>query len=138
MFHIHLVQMQTGFENIDKMLDAARDELTRDESVFLFFYGNVDETSGKSWCSDCDNAKPIINPLIDEKKVKVLAMPVGSREEWRADQNLFRNHRLLDLTSVPTLLQVKMNDDGELIEKMRLGDRDCQDKSKVLNLFSQS
>lgn len=79
-------------------------------SLLVLFEASDDPGTQKSWCSDCAESKPIIDKVLEDFKfneqLALLVVKVGNRDEWKSNDNPFRNHDLR-ITNVPTLVSLK-------------------------------
>ena len=79
------------------------------KTFFLYCHGSYnDETTGISWCSDCDKTRPVIEEqlkkLIGNEKALFVKLPVDTKEEWANQAHLYRTHKKLKMKGVPTLV----------------------------------
>ena len=103
------------------------------KTFFLFIFGSHDYT-GKSWCSDCNTAKPLVEQgkrLIEnkkyEKEVYFLSIPID--KIYKED---FRDDPFIQLERVPTLI---LFENG--IEKGRLVENDLFSYSTIREFILQ-
>lgn len=60
------------------------------EQLFVWFIGDTD-TSGVSWCPDCNNARPFLAARLAELPTAAVVLEVVvSRDEWRNQQHPYR------------------------------------------------
>jgi len=103
------------------------------KTFFLFIFGSHDYT-GKSWCSDCNTAKPLVEQgkrLIEnkkyEKEVYFLSIPID--KIYKED---FRDDPFIQLERVPTLI---LFENG--VEKGRLVENDLFSYSTIREFILQ-
>ena len=79
--------------------------VAKKKNFFLFVYGAHDST-GKSWCPDCDVAQPFVKKAKEEivfkkkeKEILFINIPVVKSE--RAD---YTNNKIVKLTRIPALI----------------------------------
>ena len=100
-------------------------ELIRNKKTF-FVYVASNHTSGKSWCSDCDNAYPYIQnglKLFGSQETVPFINCTVDRDTWRNQSNYYRTHNKLKLKSVPTLIYFDGGVEfGRLVEGELLND----------------
>lgn len=103
---------------------------------FTYFHGGYGD-NGKSWCSDCDVAKPIIDEaakqLENQDKVLFVKLSIDDKDEWKKPNFILRIHSKVKLTKVPTLIYYQ---DG--IEYGRLTEEELFDSSNVNEFVKQS
>ncbi|XP_063713881.1 thioredoxin domain-containing protein 17-like [Symsagittifera roscoffensis] len=119
-----------GVDALDAQIAALNEEVF-DESrkLFVLYLGNLDPVSGESWCSDCNQALPVLKKnaqaLLGENDV-LISCGVGEKEQWKNNpENEFRVRK--KLTAVPTLVELKT--ERILVEE------DCSDKHLVPMMF---
>uniref|UniRef100_A0A7S3CHV6 Thioredoxin domain-containing protein n=1 Tax=Strombidium rassoulzadegani TaxID=1082188 RepID=A0A7S3CHV6_9SPIT len=86
------------------------DELKASPDFFIcYFTGGVDEASGKSWCPDCDVARPgVQKTVIDQTKLQVLKGVVDDRNTWvGVADHPYKAHPVFRAGGVPCLLLLK-------------------------------
>ena len=111
-----------------------RDILQDKKSFFLCIYGNHDYT-GKSWCSDCNIAMPIIeeakNIIKDkkyEKEIYFINIPID-----KINMDYLRDDPVIQLERVPTLIYFENGS-----EKNRLIENDLFSLQIVKNFILQA
>ncbi|CAB3981051.1 Hypothetical predicted protein [Paramuricea clavata] len=107
---------------------AKLDSLKEQNDVYILFTGSKD-SSGNSWCSDCNDADPVIKkclPNAPEGSVFICCI-VGDRSVWKDPENEFRKHPQFKLTGIPTLIKWKTAN--------RLGPDDCKKQDLVEMIF---
>ncbi|KXN70976.1 hypothetical protein CONCODRAFT_17242 [Conidiobolus coronatus NRRL 28638] len=96
--------------------------------TYLFYMGNINATSGISWCPDTAKALPLVtkylNKIQDSTIIKVM---VGNRTEWKSPYNHYKYHPWANLTAIPTL--VRFYEEGPEFESLVEGD--CYDETKL-------
>ncbi|KAJ3195383.1 Thioredoxin domain-containing protein 17 [Entophlyctis luteolus] len=98
----------------DSTLAAALPQYSR---VFVFATAARDPATGLPWCPDARNADPLVKPkLVQLPDSLLLEAVVGDRPAWRTPSNFYRTHPLLQLTSIPTLLEI--GSDGVVVQKL--------------------
>eukprot|EP00301_Raphidiophrys_heterophryoidea_P006173 c12512_g1_i3.p1 GENE.c12512_g1_i3~~c12512_g1_i3.p1 ORF type:complete len:143 (+),score=20.95 c12512_g1_i3:35-430(+) len=100
--------------------------------IFALFCGEVDPSTGISWCSDCVKADPILREMIAKVPDSVLILHKITREDWKTPSkpHPFRSHPKLRLTALPTL--VFYSQGGEV---SRLVEEACYNKSEYQAFF---
>eukprot|EP01038_Epipyxis_sp_PR26KG_P008188 gene8188-11077_t len=100
--------------------------------LYLLFTGTKSSSTGLSWCGDCVRAEPIINDSLNElpTNTKIVICDV-KREEYRSPDYIYRNHPLVALKCVPTLIKLV---NGKKI--ISLNDNQCQDPELVKEFFN--
>lgn len=104
-------------------------EKSGQEIVFLSI------TSG--WCPDCIKGTPRVKPALISratstcKRVMLVTVDVGTREEWRDPNGYLRIDPVLQVTNIPTLFYFdeSLNVVGKLVEC------DLYDPPETLNTF---
>ena len=119
-------KVMEGLDALETCIESLKDAKGR---LFVLYVGNVDDSTGESWCSDCNLAFPVLMKnalaILSEEDV-LITCGVGNREMWKNnEENEFRVKK--GLTAVPTL--VELNTDRVLIEE------DCSDKHLVPMMF---
>lgn len=100
---VHKVEVE-GFdafvEQVEKFKSSGKD-------IFVLFSGSKDPNSGKSWCSDCVVAEPVVKGALDKapEDAVFIYVSVGGRDFWRDRNNVFRADFRTKLKSVPTLMK---------------------------------
>jgi len=107
-------------------------EENKSSRLVLLFTGSKD-SAGKSWCPDCNVADPVIEKALakvdPEDELVFVKVNVGERAVWKDQQNVYRTHKDLKITSVPTLLKW-----GTAI---RLQEAQCADLALVSMIFEE-
>lgn len=112
-------------ENQRKLSDSKHDR-----SFILIFMANDDPETKQSWCSDCAKAKPIIEEAMEDlRHPSIVYVLVGSRDEWKRDNNPFKLHEF-KVTNVPTVINLRNN--------ARLVESECFERDKLRGLFNNS
>jgi thiol-disulfide isomerase/thioredoxin len=102
------------------------------QSFFAYFHGAYDNETNKSWCSDCDVAKPIIDEILPSSKVPVIKLPIVDVKEWKKPDYEYRINPKVKLSKVPTLIYY---DNG--VEFGRLTEGELFDKQNVSDFINQ-
>lgn len=105
--------------------------LEKHHPEIIYFTASKDVDSGLSWCSDCNNAEPLIEEFFQKCDTVVVIKCIVERAEYRSPQYLYRNHHLIHLQCVPTLLKIR---NGK--SSIRLNDEQCQDTAMVLEFMN--
>jgi hypothetical protein len=109
------------------------DKLIKDKQSFLaYFHGAHDEETHKSWCSDCDIAKPVIDEVLHSSSIQVLKLPILDHKEWKRPDYEYRVNPKIKLTKVPTLIYYNNG-----VEFGRLTEGELFDKQNVINFLNQ-
>ena len=90
-------------------LIAKYDELKSGSDFFIVYMtGGIDAASGKSWCPDCDAARPNINShVLDKTALTVLKGNVNDRNTWvGVSTHPYKAHPVLKAGGVPSLLLI--------------------------------
>nr|ABK63289.1 thioredoxin-related protein 14 [Branchiostoma belcheri tsingtauense] len=105
-------------------------EKHKGKTIFALFTGSHD-AQGKSWCPDCVAADPVVEECVKgaPEDAVFITCSVGDRAMWKDQQNEFRTHPKLKLTSVPTLMRWET--------PQRLMEEDCAKSSLVSMLFEE-
>ncbi|CAG9760020.1 unnamed protein product [Ceutorhynchus assimilis] len=76
---------------------------SHEQKAYVYFTGNKD-SSGQSWCPDCNNAWPVVMGVLDAlpDNHPLVIVEVGEREEWKNPQNPFRKDKVR-LRVIPTI-----------------------------------
>jgi len=100
---IRVFNQITDFKPLEELIT----QLISEKRTFFVYAASLHDETGKSWCDDCDNAKPYIEKGLKylENQEKVLFLNcVVDRDTWRNKENFYRTHKKLSLKSVPTLV----------------------------------
>ncbi|EDV20130.1 uncharacterized protein TRIADDRAFT_61314 [Trichoplax adhaerens] len=91
---------------LKELLQVIAENKSRYTTIFVKYYGDYDD-HGLSWCPDCVKAEPIIDKIFSELKDNVLLVScaVGDRPKWKDQENEFRKHEIIQLKSIPTLIE---------------------------------
>ena len=124
---------ETTLEFEGKLAEAQGESGKLSRPLFILFTGAVSPETGKSWCSDCVAADPVIHKcLLEMEGGSVLLECPVLREEYRGNpEYLYRKHPLFGLKCVPTLIKF---DNGKV--KYSLDDSQSQDEDLVRTLLS--
>ncbi|XP_050435745.1 thioredoxin domain-containing protein 17-like [Adelges cooleyi] len=104
MVHLHHTKNYEEFTTLMKKLDDAN------QKSYVVFTGTPNET-GKSWCSDCVLAEPVIQNQIELneqllKDVNLVYAYAGKREEWKnCPGNPFKTDKRIRLQFLPTIIK---------------------------------
>ncbi len=95
-------------------------QLIKDKKTFFFYGASNADQAGKSWCPDCDNAKPFIEKglklFLNQDTIPFIHCSVD-RDTWRNKSNFYRTNKRLSLKSVPTLIYFEKGVEfGRLVE----------------------
>lgn len=93
-----------SFEQFEREFETLSNSAQNLSTAFYFVASN-DKQTGTSWCSDCRKAKPIMDQVereFSDKKIVVVQINVGQRDEWKRENNPYRIG-LLKVNAVPTL-----------------------------------
>ncbi|KAL6068164.1 Thioredoxin domain-containing protein 17 [Balamuthia mandrillaris] len=130
-------------------------------TVYAYFFGNLQADTGKSWCPDCVQGDPIIRKTLSEHdpEAVLLECPSGERAvyvissfiffslcsvhiffslffsllRYRAADHVYRTHPLIQLKAVPTV--IKWTKEGP---KGRLVEDECFEADNLLKLTSSN
>ncbi|KAL6059779.1 Thioredoxin domain-containing protein 17 [Balamuthia mandrillaris] len=104
-------------------------------TVYAYFFGNLQADTGKSWCPDCVQGDPIIRKTLREHdpEAVLLECPSGERAVYRAADHVYRIHPLIQLKAVPTV--IKWTKEGP---KGRLVEDECFEEDNLLKLTSSN
>ncbi len=107
-------------------------EIKKRQRQVVLFTGTPDET-GKSWCSDCNTAKPFIEQIIipwaESNNIPFQIITVGDRPTWKNPEHVLRTDQSLKLTSVPTLI---LYEQGTITKRL---DDDKATKEDFIKMF---
>jgi len=114
-----------GQHNLDDRIKYYQDkEQEAGEELFIYFFGDLEKETCKSWCGDCRRVDSIIRSTLDKLPCAVLLeVPVGNRAEWKTDDNIYRNHHQLRLTNIPTLIKWTRTGPGEKLVESEIDDQ---------------
>ena len=117
----------TDFSPLEELLT----QLVKEKKAFFFYASSNHDETGKSWCDDCDSARPFIDRGLklfsNENTVPFIYCSVD-RDTWRNQSNFYRTHNYLKLKSVPTLIYFdKGVEFGRLVEANLLNDEAIKD-----------
>lgn len=102
----------TNYESFNELYRQYQHKDAKEDlkNLILLFVASDDPQTRQSWCSDCKNSKPTIDQVVEKfqfnEQLILAIVEVGSRDEWKKDDNPFRLHDLR-VTAVPTLLSKK-------------------------------
>lgn len=77
-----------------------------DQTKAVVLFTSDKNEDGTDWCPDCVAAKPHYETIEAEAKKANLPFYIfycGDRPTWKSPDNKYRKHKLVKLTSVPTL-----------------------------------
>lgn len=105
------------------------------QKLFLLFTGENDSTTGKSWCGDCVDAKPILDSIFQEgagagsKGIVLIECPLVRNDYKGNPSHPYRTHPQVKLQKIPTLMRWgTKGKTGECIED------ECKDAELVKEL----
>ena len=101
------------YKDTEKLI-AAFDAKCKEGGMFIVYLtGGVSEETGKSWCPDCDVARPNVASLVLEKTtLTVLKGVVDDRDSWvGVATHPYKQHPIIAAGGVPSLLLIE---DGEV------------------------
>ena len=122
------------YDTVDTFM-AEFDALSKKEDKFIVLLsGSVDESSGNSWCDDCDAAKPAIVKMMADNGGKYPAIKgTVERADWRGvSTHPYKVHPILKATGVPTLLLFAGTD-----ELLRADDLDHFANEEMMAMFNE-
>ena len=120
-----LLKEQTEFVDMYYVAEAPEDEEDLDALVarhqtkssgFTFLLVSAD------WCSDCVKGSPRVLPALQaaaqkaKKHSTLLKLDVGTREQWRDPDHVYRRTPLLYTTNIPTLYHIGA--DGKVVNRL--------------------
>ena len=86
--------------------ESKLEELVAQKKNFFLFVSGAHDSTGKSWCPDCDVAQPFVKKAKEEivfkkkeKEILFINIPVVKSE--RAD---YTNNKIVKLTRIPALI----------------------------------
>ncbi|CAB3221469.1 unnamed protein product [Arctia plantaginis] len=76
-------------------------------ATLLFCFTGEKLSSGPSWCSDCNEAEPVIEAFLTEVKRKIIFafVDVGDRDTWKDKNCPFRTDKRTKLMVIPTIIR---------------------------------
>lgn len=79
-----------------------------DLNVNVYFTGSKD-TTGNSWCPDCNVAWPVVEEALNKvsNESHFVYVDVGDRAFWKDMKNPFRTDKTTHLSVIPSLLRWK-------------------------------
>lgn len=89
------------------------------QNVFILVEGAIDPATGKSWCSDCVDADPIIDEVFTEAAdTAILVRADIDRAAYKSSgSHPYRTNSMLQLQRIPTLYKLQDGQvTGQLIE----------------------
>jgi hypothetical protein len=101
----------TSLSELRAYIDSKVSTSTPKPRVFVYFFGRKE--NNVSWCSDCNNAWPIIQKFLDDPELlngqtdEFVLVDVGDRPTWKNPENEFRTDPDTKLIAVPTLIEWK-------------------------------
>ncbi|MFW5830364.1 MAG: thioredoxin domain-containing protein [Planctomycetota bacterium] len=99
-------------------------QATSGSGLFCFFGSELPDQE-LSWCPDCVTADPVIRMTLQQVRPELVfyACPVGSREQWRCHDHVYRQHPFCRLERIPTVILMERG-----LEIGRLVEEDCADE----------
>ncbi|XP_075992867.1 thioredoxin domain-containing protein 17-like [Anticarsia gemmatalis] len=75
----------------------------------LFYFTGAKLPTGKSWCSDCNDAEPIVEAYLTEVKKSLIFVyvDVGDRETFKKTDCPFRTDSRTRIMVIPTIIRWK-------------------------------
>ncbi|GAO52226.1 DUF953-domain-containing protein [Saitoella complicata NRRL Y-17804] len=113
-----------------KALGEYLSTLPAGQVVYMYLFGSEDPRTGKSWCSDCSDADPLIHRTVATFHAVLIQCPVGDRASWKSADNGFRVDERFRLTAIPTVIKWL---DGE--ELSRVVEDGCKDEAVLMEFF---
>jgi thiol-disulfide isomerase/thioredoxin len=121
-----------NFADFDKVFNPL---IEGKKTFYAYFYGDYD-ADGKSWCGDCNTAKPNVIEaekfLEGQSDVIFYRFPI-EQTSWKDKSFYYRIHPKLKLTNVPTLIFFKKG-----AEFARLVEGQLNDSENVNDLIKLS
>jgi len=103
------------------------------KSYFAYFHGAYNQETNKSWCSDCDISKPLVekqlNKLENKKNVLFIKFPIETSAEWRKPDFVYRTNKF-KLRNIPTLIFYNKG-----VEMCRLVEGELFDEANLAEFF---
>ncbi|XP_019621491.1 PREDICTED: thioredoxin domain-containing protein 17-like [Branchiostoma belcheri] len=126
--HGNIMVVSVKVEGLSAFLEAVENH--KGKAIFALFTGSHD-AQGKSWCPDCVAADPVVEQCVKgaPEDAVFITCSVGDRAFWKDQNNEFRTHPKLKLTSVPTLIRWET--------PQRLMEEDCAKSNLVSMLFEE-
>ncbi|KAA0173588.1 hypothetical protein FNF27_04922 [Cafeteria roenbergensis] len=111
---------------------AAQTEAAAGKPVYAVFVGTPKPETGKSWCPDCVTAEPVIIATLADREggARVMWCNVLRSEYKDHPEYPYRTHKLISLTSVPTVVKYV---DGKV--RAACVDDDCSKAARVRALL---
>lgn len=99
---LHVIKVSEAQLKLESLFDSK-------QSFFAYFHGAYDESTGRSWCSDCDISRPLvekqISKLENQKKINVLfcKFPIETSLEYKNPEFIYRTNKF-KIKKIPTLI----------------------------------
>ena len=89
-------------------------------SFFTYVHGSYDEKTNKSWCSDCDEARPLVEyqmNKLDNKNILFVKLPIETSAEYKNKEFVYRTNELIKIQRIPSLIFFNKGEEfGRLVE----------------------
>ncbi|CAM6005032.1 unnamed protein product [Sphagnum balticum] len=82
------------------------DKLLAQETRAVVLFTSDRNEDGSYWCPDCEAVKPLYQTLEEEAQranLPLFVFGAGDRPTWKNPENKLRKHKLVQISSVPTL-----------------------------------
>jgi len=94
------------------------------EKLFVYYFGDIEAETCKSWCSDCRSTDSSIRETINKLPGAVLLeVQVGIKEDWKKETNIYRNHASAKVTNIPTLIKWTRSGPEERLVEAEIADQ---------------
>ena len=120
-----------NIKDFDKVISPL---INNKDSFYAYFYASFDK-NGKSWCSECTKAKPIIEEVAEQSLSRnnnflLYNFPIEDKEEYNSNDYFYRISEIIKLEKVPSLIYFKKGKES----KRLVGDQ-LLDKYSVMEFF---
>ena len=94
------------FDKVETLVEAFDKASGAGEMFIVYLTGAINQEGGKSWCPDCDEARPFINKHLEKHtKRLILKGEVQTRDEWvGVSTHPFKVHPLIKAGGVPSMI----------------------------------
>lgn len=98
----YLMSTSVPFPKFEEVFDS----LVANKTKAIVLFTSDKNEDGTDWCPDCVAVKPLYPAIEEEAKQAGLPFFIfycGDRPTWKNPENKFKRHKLIQLTSVPTM-----------------------------------
>ena len=123
-------------KNLGEFETLLKESITSGARVFVLFTGDADPATGKSWCPDCNDSKPLLNATLEEAggagEVALVEVPLVRAEYKGNPDHWARKHAAAKLKAIPTLMRW-----GAVAKVGELVEGECMDAERVRELIME-